>query len=82
MGTQLPPRKPGRNTKCACGSGLKVKHCHGDVKKIALVKHAANVAMNHLIQNERVKKGVICKHGILKEDHCKDCQVGGKEIVV
>lgn len=23
----LPPRPPGRNTKCTCGCGKKVKHC-------------------------------------------------------
>lgn len=74
---QLPPRDPGRNTLCECGSGLKRKHCHGDPQKIAMVNHAANVAMNHLIQNEHIKKGIICRHGVLKTEHCKDCKVEG-----
>lgn len=70
------PKKIGRNEKCPCGSGLKYKFCHGDPVKIQLVNHAADVAMNHLIQGERVKKGIICKHGILINDHCKDCKIG------
>ena len=72
----LPPRKPGRNELCACGSGLKNKRCHNDPVKIQLVNHAANVAMNHLIQNERVKKGIICEHGVLKTEHCASCKIG------
>ncbi len=67
--------KIGRNDPCPCKSGLKYKKCHGDPVKIAMVKHAAEVAMNHLIQNERIKKGIICKHGLLKTEHCKDCKV-------
>ena len=76
MMPQLPPREPGRNEPCPCGSGLKRKHCHGDPLKIDSVNHAANVAMNHLIQCERVKRGIICEHGVLRTEHCKDCKVG------
>lgn len=75
MGIALPPRNPGRNELCTCGSGLKNKHCHGDQKKVGMIQHAAIVAMDHLIQNERVKKGIICKHSVLKTEHCKECKV-------
>ena len=68
--------KIGRNDPCPCKSGLKYKICHGDPAKHAMVKRAAEVAMNHLIQNERIKKGIICKHGLLKTEYCKDCKVG------
>lgn len=70
------PKKPGRNELCPCKSGLKYKFCHGDELKIQLVNKAANVAMNHLIHGERIRKGIICKHGTLKTEHCKDCAVG------
>ena len=68
--------KIGRNDPCPCKSGLKHKKCHGDPVKIMQVKHAAEVAINHLIQNERIRKGIICKHGLLKIEHCKECKVG------
>jgi len=70
------PKEPGRNEPCSCKSGLKYKYCHGDPVKIELVNHAANVAMNHLIQQERIKKGIICKHGTLKTEHCGNCKIG------
>ncbi len=77
MGIQIEGgQKPGRNELCPCKSGLKYKACHGDFVKIQQVNHAANVAMNHLIQNERVKKGIICKHGTLRTEHCKACKIG------
>lgn len=73
MTQQLTGNTPGRNDPCPCGSGLKHKKCHGDPVKIDMVNHAANVAMNHLIQCERVKKGLICKHGVAKSEKCVDC---------
>ena len=68
--------KIGRNELCLCGSGLKYKYCHGDVIKTADAKQIANLAMSQMIREERIKKGVICKHGVLKTEHCKDCKVG------
>ena len=68
--------KIGRNYPCPCKSGLKYKKCHGDPVKIMQAKHAAEIAFKHLIQNERIKKGIICKHGLLKTEYCKDCKVG------
>lgn len=73
MTQQLTDNTPGRNELCSCGSELKYKHCHGDVAKIEMVNHAAAVAMNHLIQCERVKKRLICKHGIKTGEKCVDC---------
>ncbi len=70
---QTKHKMPGRNDPCPCGSGLKSKHCHNDPVKIDMVNHAANVAMNHLIQCERVKKGLICSHGVAKNEKCADC---------
>lgn len=73
MTQQITGREPGRNEPCPCRSGLKYKKCHGDPVKIDMVNHAANVAMNHLIQCERIKKGLICKHGIETGEKCVDC---------
>jgi len=72
-------REVGRNELCPCGSGLKAKFCHQDPVKIDMVNHAADVAMNYLIQCEQVKQRLICKHGIKKGEKCVDCS-GAVEI--
>lgn len=68
--------KPGRNSLCPCKSGLKYKHCHGDVVKQQLARHAMNYRMAELIVEEKLKRGLICKHGVPIDKHCKDCAVG------
>ena len=68
--------KQGRNELCYCGQGLKVKHCHGDSVKIAECNHAAKLRMAELIVEEKLKKGLICKHGVTTGEHCKQCKVG------
>ena len=52
-------KKPGRNDKCPCNSGLKFKHCHGDEAKRQLASKAANQVMMHLIMEEKHKRGLI-----------------------
>jgi DNA-directed RNA polymerase subunit RPC12/RpoP len=52
-------RPPGRNDPCPCDSGLKYKHCHGDPEKIALTQKFAIAFLMRLIQEERMKKGII-----------------------
>ncbi|KKL81765.1 hypothetical protein LCGC14_1991470 [marine sediment metagenome] len=47
---------PGRNDPCQCGSGLRVKICHGDQQKIAVCNRVANEKMAQLIKAEQVKK--------------------------
>jgi len=73
-------RKIGRNELCPCKSGLKYKYCHGDRNKIllcgAVAKKAANECMLNLIHKEKVKRGLICEHGIAKNEHCQHCKVG------
>lgn len=68
-------KKIGRNEPCPCKSGLKYKFCHGDPTKIEVVEHASDVIMTNMIQQECIKKGLICKHGVAKGEHCKDCKV-------
>ena len=46
----------GRNEPCPCKSGLRYKHCHGDVAKQILCKQAANEKMVELIGIEVRKK--------------------------
>lgn len=65
----------GRNEACACGSGLKNKWCCGDEKKKAICTSIAIQAMAELVNRERINKGVICKHGILKDEHCVECKI-------
>jgi len=47
---------PGRNEPCPCRSGLKYKHCHGDLIKQKECSRVANVKMVELIQAEVNRK--------------------------
>jgi len=78
MGIQLRRNidEPGRNDPCFCGSGLKYKHCHADPMKKAMCNAAANAMMAQLILGEQIKKGLRCKHNVLKTEHCKECKLG------
>ena len=76
MGIQLKGREPGRNEPCPCESGLKYKICHGDGMKRAVCDRVANEKMVQLIAEEKFKKGLICKHGVNTDEHCKDCKIG------
>lgn len=67
-------RSPGRNDPCPCASGLKFKFCHGDESKKAVCNRVVQEVMLGLIFEERVKQGIICKHGILAENKCIDCE--------
>jgi len=69
-------KKPGRNEPCPCGSGLKHKFCHGDFLKQEVCNRVANETMVRLIYDEKIKKGLICQHGVSKNKFCKDCKVG------
>ncbi len=69
-------REPGRNELCPCDSGLKYKICHGDVIKTMICNRVANEKMVWLIREEKIKKGMICKHGIKTGEHCKECKIG------
>ena len=51
-----PTNQQGRNEPCACGSGLKFKHCHGDVVKQVECNHAANRRMAELIAETKFSK--------------------------
>lgn len=68
--------KPGRNEPCPCQSGLKYKDCHGDLIKQETCNQIVNEVMLDLIYGEKVKKGLICRHGVLKGKHCNDCKMG------
>lgn len=68
--------KTGRNDPCPCKSGLKYKHCHGDIVKEQLAKHAMNYRMAELIVEEKIKRGLICKHGVVEGEHCPSCKIG------
>jgi DNA-directed RNA polymerase subunit RPC12/RpoP len=60
MGVQIRGGKaPGQNEPCLCGSGLKFKHCHGDLAKQVICNQAANECMVGLIQEEQKKRGLI-----------------------
>ena len=48
-----------RNEPCPCNSGLKYKHCHGDQAKVQAVQQFAARLMLNLIQDERMRKGII-----------------------
>ena len=74
MGVQLKRKvEPGRNDPCVCGSGLKYKHCHKDPGKIAVCNRIANEKMVELIIREKIKKGLICVHGVKEGEKCVDC---------
>ena len=71
--------KTGRNELCPCGSGLKYKKCHGDPVKISACNMIAQLKMKELIMTERIKKGLVCKHGKKLGEYCKNC---GEEGVI
>ena len=47
---------PDRNDPCPCKSGLKYKHCHGDIVKQQTCTRIANEKMVELIQAEISKR--------------------------
>ena len=51
--------KIGRNEDCPCQSGMKYKHCHGDQAKMMQCKAAANERMLVLIQEEKIRRGLV-----------------------
>lgn len=53
MSIELTSDKERRNEPCSCESGLKFKKCHGDPRKLAVVKHVANEAMIIMIAYEK-----------------------------
>jgi len=76
MRLQLKGKEPGRNEPCPCTSGLKFKHCHGDPGKRAVCERVMTETMVRLIIQERIRKGLICCHGVEKGKHCKECKIG------
>lgn len=48
-------KKIGRNDPCHCGSGLKLKRCHGDYVKIEMAGRAYQAKFNELIEAEKQK---------------------------
>jgi hypothetical protein len=74
MSLQLKGKSPGRNDQCPCESGLKFKNCHGDPTKQSICNRLVQEAMLTLIFNERIRQGIICEHGVAKEDKCIDCE--------
>ncbi len=76
MVAPLPPKAPGRNEPCPCGSRLKYKHCHGDDLKIETAKRIANQVFTQLVMREQVKRG-ICPNpecdGTLEDGKCTKC---------
>lgn len=69
-------KQQGRNEPCGCGSGLKAKHCHLDPLKRAVCERVMAEKMVELILREKIKKGLICHHGVETGKECKDCKVG------
>ena len=67
--------KIGRNEPCPCKQGLKFKHCHGNMVKLEECKQVARQRMAELIVEEKLKKGLICKHGVTTGDNCKGCKI-------
>ena len=57
-----------RNEPCPCQSGLKYKNCHGDQIKMMQCKVAANERMIELIQEEKIRRGII----VVDEDNLKE----------
>ena len=53
--------KIGRNDPCHCGSGLKLKRCHGDYVKIEVAGRAYQERFNELIEAEKTKAEVPSK---------------------
>lgn len=76
MGIHLKGKEPGRNHPCPCESGLKYKDCHGDILKRAVCDRVANEKMVELIIREKIKKGLICEHGVDVNKHCNSCKLG------
>lgn len=61
MGIKYTDTNQKRNELCSCESGLKFKKCHGDLAKLAVVKHLANEAMIIMIAHEKNKHGFLTK---------------------
>ncbi len=72
----LPKTEPGRNHLCPCGSKLKFKHCHGDIGKRAVCEAVMRDTMVRLIVETKIKKGLMCCHGVETGKECKDCKIG------
>lgn len=53
MPIEITADKERRNELCSCESGLKYKHCHGDPRKLEIIKHVANEAMIIMIAYEK-----------------------------
>lgn len=66
-------KQPGPNEPCPCESGLKYKICHGDPVKKAVCEATVREKMYHLIVAEKIKRGLVCQHGIKTGDKCIDC---------
>lgn len=81
MSLQLKGKSPARNDLCPYKLGLKFKFCHGDPSKQAICNRVVQETMLRLIFNERVKRGIICQHGIAKDEKCIDCE-GPQEIKI
>jgi len=79
MAIKLKGRKTLPNASCPCGSGLKFKHCHGDSRKKAACEVIVREHMYHLIVAEKIKRGLICQHGVPTGEKCVDC-MGPQEL--
>lgn len=54
-----PGQRPGRNTFCPCGSGLKHKKCHGSEALRQRCQQFAGLYFMHLITPIRLRAGII-----------------------
>ena len=79
MAIQLKGKKVLPNAPCPCESGLKFKHCHDDPAKKAACEVIVREHMYHLIMAEKIKRGLICQHGVKTGEKCIDC-MGPQEL--
>ena len=79
MAIQLKGRKVLPNAPCPCESGLQFKHCHDDPAKKAACEAIVREHMYHLIVVEKIKRGLICQHGVKISEKCIDC-MGPQEL--
>ena len=79
MAIRLKGRKALPNAPCPCESGLKFKHCHDDPAKKAACEVIVREHMYHLIVAEKIKRGLVCQHGVKTGDVCVDC-MGPQEL--
>ncbi|HDY89741.1 MAG TPA: hypothetical protein ENH82_16705 [bacterium] len=86
MTLKLKNREPGRNEPCPCKSGLKYKHCHGDLLKREVCNRVANETMVQLILQEKRKKGIpielICPDCNQEADITRNCEFCNRTGVV